>query len=58
MYVAIASPPPITDFRRPTTSEKSVAGIVAPRIASAETPEARKDAVWDDRPACRKSRGA
>jgi hypothetical protein len=34
------------------------AGMVTPKMTRAETPEARKDASEDERPACWKRRGA
>ena len=51
-------PPNIVLGRRPRLSEKRSAGIVTLKITIADTPEARKDAFEDARPACVNRRGA
>lgn len=53
-----ASPPEIAEVRRPHLSASSNAGMEIASISIAETPDARKDAVWFGRPACAKRVGA
>lgn len=51
-------PPAIVDVVRPHRSARRKAGIVTRKITSAETPDARKDAVLLVRPADWKRSGA
>ena len=48
----------MVEVRRPQRSERRNAGMVARKMRSAETPDARKEACELPRPACWKRRGA
>lgn len=52
------TPPKIAEVLRPHLSAKRKAGMVMSKMRSAEIPEARNDAVEEERPADAKSRGA
>lgn len=58
MTTTMAMPPRIVDVLRPHLSVYSVAGMVTAKITRADTPEARKEASPDARPACWNSNGA
>jgi hypothetical protein len=51
-------PPRIKLGRRPQLSAQMVAGIVTAKMTRPDTPDARKLASFDDKPACLKTRGA
>lgn len=52
------NPPEITEVRRPHRSAKMKAGMEIANMARPETPDARKDAVAVERPACANRVGA
>jgi hypothetical protein len=56
--VAIPRPPVMVLARRPQLSAQMVAGIVTAQMTSAETPEARKLAEFEESPAWWKRIGA
>jgi hypothetical protein len=58
MRTAMEIPPRIKLGRRPQLSAQMVAGIVTAKMTRPDTPDARKLASFDDKPACLKTRGA
>src|SRR3569833_2839674 len=52
------TPPAMADVRLPHLSTKRNAGTDTTSISTAETPDARKEAVFDETPACEKRIGA
>jgi hypothetical protein len=58
MHAPWSTPPTTVDVRRPHLSARRKAGIVTIRMRSADTPDARKEAVLLVRPADWKRRGA
>lgn len=52
IQVVKPKPPKIMDVRRPQRSEKMRPGMVAVKMRIADTPDARKDAWEEARPAC------
>ena len=58
MHAAWTSPPTVVEVLRPQRSASKNAGIVVRRMTSADTPDARKEAVLLVRPADWKRSGA
>ena len=58
IVVERASPPYMVEARRPQRSESRKAGMEVTKIRTAEMPDAKNEALDEDRPACWKRRGA